>query len=144
MPKAKREMGKRITQSPQPLKKRRKQDGRPKGTFKRFRFEETRLGFFLKYEVPVVYEALMQMTPKEATEEPPILLIKMICRKSSDSSLKKAKFLRYLSEYEKVGLCCKRPKKLTSERERYYEVIRQGKLKEFIRENRLRIEGMRQ
>jgi len=144
MPKAKKRMGKRITQAPKPVHRRRKEDGRPKGTLKRFPFEETRLGFFLKYEVPAVYEALMQLTPAEAADEPPLLLIQMICRKTDDPSLSKAKFFRYLKEYAAVGLCCKRPKKLTPERQRYYESIRRKKLAEFIRLNRDLIEGMRQ
>jgi hypothetical protein len=101
------------------------------------------LGFFLKYEVPAVYEALMQLTPPETKDEPPVLLIKMICRKSYDPSLGKAKFLRYLTEYGNIGVCCKRSKKLTPEREAYYERIRQRKLAAFIRFHTAEIEEMR-
>ncbi len=60
MPKAQKRFGRRLTKAPLPQKNRRKQDGRPKGTLKRYRFDETRLGFMLRYEVPVVYDVLMR------------------------------------------------------------------------------------
>jgi hypothetical protein len=123
--------------------KRRKEDGRPKGTLKRFRFEETKLGFFLKYEVPVVYDLIMELTPLENDGEPPLLLVKMICQGSSDPSLKKAKYLRYLEEYASLGLCCKRARQLTAKREAYYKGIRKKKMAKFILQNRERIEGIR-
>jgi hypothetical protein len=101
------------------------------------------LGFFLKYEVPAVYEAVMQMTPPAVFPEPPLMLIKTVCKASSDPSLKKSKFFRYLDEYEAWGLYCKRPKRLTPEREAYYEGIRKRKLEAYIRQNRERMEEMR-
>jgi hypothetical protein len=48
-----------------------------------------------------------------------------------------------LTEYAAWGLYCKRPKRLTLERERYYEGIRKKKMEEYIRWNGERIEGMR-
>jgi hypothetical protein len=117
--------------------------GRPQGTYKRYLFEETRLGFFLKYEVPVVYDVIMKMTPPAAFLEPSPLLVKTVCKSSRDPSLKKSKFRRYLKEYAGCGLYCKRPKRLTPERERYYERIRKRKIEEYIGENRERIEKMR-
>ena len=38
-----------------------REDGRPKGTLKRFPFDETRLGFMLRYEMPVVYYLLRRL-----------------------------------------------------------------------------------
>jgi hypothetical protein len=143
MPKAKLIRGVRITQSPLPAKNRKKGNGRPPGTYKRFKFEETRLGFFLKYEVPVVYDIIMKMTPAAVFPEPPLLLVKTVCKGSKDPSLKKAKFRRYLKEYAAWGLFCKRAKRLTPEREQYYEGIRKRKLGKYLKENRDRIEGMR-
>jgi hypothetical protein len=125
------------------VKKRRKEDGRPRETYKRFKFEETKLGFFLKYEVPVVYDIIMNLTPPEAFKEPPLLLVKTVCKGSSDSSLKKAKFFRYLEEYAFVGLYCKRARKMTAKREAYYKGIQRKKTAKFIRQNRERIEGLR-
>lgn len=82
------------------------------------------------------------MTPVSAFPEPSYLLIKTICKGSSDPSLKKAKFFRYLEEYAELGLYCKRPKVLTTKRKVYYVKIRKKKLEKFIRENRDRIEGL--
>lgn len=97
----------------------------------------------LKYEVPVVYDIIMDMTPVSTFPEPPYLLIKTICKGSSDPSLKKGKFFRYLEEYAELGLYCKRPKVLTVKRKVYYESMRKKKLERFIERNWTRIEGMR-
>ncbi len=142
MPKAKLYRGRRVTVASPSRAKRRKEDGRPKGTQKRFLFEETRLGFFLKYEVPVVFDIIMNLTPPGVIKEPPYLLVWTVCRNSKDVSFGKRKFWRYLEEYKRVGLCCRRPKRLTPERKRYYEGIRRRKLERFVRENRERIGRM--
>lgn len=97
----------------------------------------------LRYEVPVVYDIIMNMTLPSVFPEPSYLLIKTICKGSSDPSLRKSKFYRYLEEYAELGLYCKRPKTLTPERKVYYEAIRKKKMDRFIEENRERIEGMR-
>jgi hypothetical protein len=132
-----------MTQAPLPVKNRKKENGRPQGTYRRYRFEETRLGFFLRYEVPVVYDAILKLTPPAVFPEPALLLIKTVCKASHDPSLRKAKFQRYLEEYAVWGLYCKRPKRLTPEKERYYEGIRKRKMEEYIRRNGERIEGIR-
>ena len=89
----------------------------------------------LKYEVPVVYDIIMDMTPVSVFPEPSYLLIVTICKGSSDPSLKKGKFFRYLEEYAELGLYCKRPKVLTSKRKVYYDEIRKKKLEKFIEQN---------
>ena len=127
----------------QTTRKRQKKDGRPKGTVKRFLFEETRLGFMIKQEAPVVFNILMNLTPKTAFQEPSIELIKLVCRASRDPSFRKAKFRRYLSEYETTGLYCKRGKKLTLNRKVYYEALRKRKMKVFIRQNKRKIARMK-
>ena len=144
MPKAKRYRKARLTQAPPPNPNRKKEDGRPKGTYKKFRFEETKLGFFLKYEVPVVYEIVMKLTPPAVFLEPPLYLIDIVCNASKDPSLKKAKFFRYLTEYEEKGLFCNRRKYLTLDRKAYYESIRKKKMGKFICQNKKRIERMKQ
>lgn len=143
MPKAKLYRNERLTKAPNLKRKRKKEDGRPQGTFKKYRFEETRLGFMLKYETPVVFDIIMNMTPPAVIKEPPLLLIRMICRASKDPSFKKKKFFKYLEEYARLGLCCKRPRKLTSKREAYYKSIREKKMKSFIKQNRDKIELLR-
>lgn len=144
MPKAKRYRNKRITKAPPSTrKKQRKEDGRPRGTFKRYLFEETRLGFLLKYEAPVVYHIIMLMTRNAVFKEPSPLLIRQVCHCSADPTLRKKKFFKYLDEYERLGLYCKRPKRLTPEREMYYREIREKKLMKYISDNWEMIESMR-
>lgn len=86
--------GARTTQLPQMSRfPRRKEDGRPTGTYKKYRFEETRLGFLLKYEAPVVYGIIMNLTPRAVYPEPKADLIEQVCRASGDPSLRKPKFI---------------------------------------------------
>lgn len=136
MPKAKKVKNVRITKaSPNRRGKRRKEDGRPRGTFKRYKFEETKLGFMLKHETPVVYGILMNALIRTSCSEPPVELIEVVCRASKDISFKKPKFWRYLEEYARYGLYCHRPKRMTPERETYYKRIRNIKLETFIQKN---------
>jgi len=97
----------------------------------------------LKHEVPIVYDIIISMVPHSLHSEPPYLLIKAICEASSDPSLKKPKFFRYLEEYLKTGLYCKRGKRINPEREAYYKSIRKVKLRKYLREHRDEIERMR-
>lgn len=127
----------------QGVRKRLKEEGRPRGTLKRFQFEETRLGFMLKYEAPVAYKIIMNLTPKGAFQEPAVSIIRIVCKASRDSSFKKAKFRRYLAEYETTGLYCRRGKRLTDRRKVYYENIRKKKLERYIRQNRRRFQQMK-
>lgn len=144
MPRAKVCRNVRITHPGVPnLHKRQKKDGRPKGTLKRFQFEETRLGFMIKHEAPVVFNVIINLTPGGVFPAPSCELIKLVCKASRDPSFKKAKFRRYLSEYETTGLYCKRGKKLTPSRKSYYETIRKRKLEQYIRKNRKKIKYMK-
>ncbi len=127
----------------QGVRKRLKEEGRPKGTLKRFQFDETRLGFMLKYEAPVAYKIIMNLTPKGAFQEPAVSIIRIVCKASRDSSFKKAKFRRYLAEYETTGLYCRRGKRLTPERKKYYEAIRKRKLDRYIKRNRNKLLKMK-
>lgn len=143
MPKAKTYKNVRITHPGVPnLYKRQKKDGRPKGTLKRFPFEETRLGFMIKHEAPVVFHIIMNLTPHSTFPEPSCELIRLVCKASRDSSFKKAKFRRYLSEYETTGLYCKRGKKTTSNRKLYYAAIRKRKMEQYIRKNKKRLKAI--
>lgn len=144
MPKARKIRNVRITRaSPNKRKKRRKEDGRPRGTYKKYKFEETKLGFMLKHETPVVYGILMNTLIRTSCSEPSVELIEIVCRASRDSSFKKPKFRRYLEEYARHGLYCHRPKCMTPEREIYYTRIRQVKKDKFIYRNRKQIERAR-
>lgn len=144
MAKPKKFKGARITLPPCPSPTpRRKEEGRPKGTCKKYKFEETRLGFMLKWEVPAVYEIIMSMTPKTTFPEPSMRTIRVVCSASNDPALKKPKFLRYLEEYEEKGICCNRPKKLTAKRTQFYTAIREKKLNQYIQRNECNIQKMR-
>ena len=141
MAKPKKYRGARTTQPPQPsLSPRRKEDGRPTGTYKKYRFEETRLGFLLKYEAPAVISIILNLTPRAVFPEPKVELIEQVCRASGDPSLRKPKFFRYLEEYRDMGIYCRRPKRLTPERALYYERLRKKKLECFIKENQATIQ----
>ena len=97
MPKAKKVKNVRKTKAPFFQRgKRRKEDGRPRGTFKKYKFEETKLGFMLKHETPVVYTILMNTLARTSCQEPPVELIEVVCRASQDISFEKPKFRRYL------------------------------------------------
>lgn len=98
----------------------------------------------LKHEVPVVYDIIINLTPKAPFVEPPILLVKKICGCSPDPSLRKPKFKRYLDDYAKNGLYCKRAQKITPSKKRYYEGIRKKKMERFIKENRTEIDKIKQ
>lgn len=93
----------------------------------------------LRYEVPVVYKVLMQLLPFSRWPEPPIAVVEAVCKASPDPSLKKPKFYRYLEEYRRTGLYCKRPKRLTPQRRVYYQRIRDRKLARYIDRNSNRI-----
>lgn len=137
---------KNVRQTKQPKKqrlKRKKQDGRPKGTFKKFKFEETKLGFLLKYETPLEYDLIINSIPTHPFPEPPIEVIEIVTKASKDPTFKKEKFFRYLEEYKIYGLCCRRAKKPTPERMVYYESIRDKKMELFIKRNKQRINNMK-
>lgn len=93
----------------------------------------------LRYEVPVVYDVLMRLLPFSYWPEPPYEVIKAVCAASPDPSLRKSKFLRYLEEYRRTGLYCRRPKRLTPERRVYYQRLRERKLARYIEKHRSRI-----
>ena len=143
MPKAKKIKNVRITKAVPSRGKRRKEEGRPRGTMKKYKFEETKLGFMLQHEVPVVYSILMNNLPRTPYPEPSVELVEIICKSSRDPSLKKPKFKRYLKEYSITGLYCHRPKRMTHDRELYYTHIRKNKLNTYIKKNQLRLEAMK-
>lgn len=138
MPKARKYQNLRLSKPILSRKKRRKEDGRPRGTFKRFPFEQTRLGFMLRYEMPVVYYLLKRLSPPAPLFEPQWWLVDAVCRASKDPSYDKPKFKRYLAEYASKGVYCKRGKRLTPGRLVYYESVRRKKLEAFIQRNRRR------
>ena len=135
------------TEKNQPQKKpsfrgtnpRKREDGRPQGTFKRFPFDQTRIGFMLRYEMPVVYYLLRRLYDRQQPFEPDWHVIELVAEASKDPSFRKAKFSRYLDEYCRNGVYCRRGKRLTPGRKTYYEGIRRRKTEEYIRQNRRKL-----
>ena len=97
----------------------------------------------LKYEVPIIYDLIMKMSPKGQFPEPRILIIESICKASNDISLRKPKFFRYLEEYKRKGIYCGRAQIITPKRAKYYELIRERKRDKFVEENHSLIENER-
>lgn len=106
--------------------------GRPRGSLKRFPFVETRLGFMLRYEVPAVYDLIVRLSPPSRRQCPYPTLVEAVCAASTDPALRKPKFRRYMDEYIRDGVYCRRGKRLTPERARYYERLRERRLEEYI------------
>lgn len=98
----------------------------------------------LRYEMPVVYYLLRKLSPPAPLFEPTWQLVDSVCSSSTDPSYLKPKFKRYLEEYARNGVYCKRGKRLTPERLVYYESIRRKKLELFIRANRKRFKTLTQ
>lgn len=144
MAQAKKHRGARITRkAEQNPAKRPGKSGRPKGTYKRYLFEETKLGFFLKYEVPEVFQLIMQSLPAGRHRAPPLPLIRIVCAASKDPSLRKPKFRRYMELYERDGLYCRRATVMTPAKKPFYDEMRRRKLEKFIRRNRKIISAIR-
>lgn len=123
---------------------RKKEDGRPKGTLKKYKFDETKLGFMLKHETPLIYGLIMQSVPETTPfPQPSIELIETITKSSRDPSFHKAKYKRYLEEYREHGIFVGRAKKLTPKLALYYSSIRKKKLEEFKKCNRLLINKLK-
>ena len=73
---------------------------------------------------------------KQLVFEPDWRVIESVARASKDASYRKPKFRRYLEEYSRDGLFCRRGKVLTPRRKAYYEGIRRRKIECFIQQNR--------
>lgn len=114
--------------------------GRPQGTRARRKFEETRLGFMLKYETPLEYSLIMGAAQsKNPFPAPEIELIEAVCNASDDISFSKSKFKKYLEEYRKNGIHCDRPKLITKRLEHYYSEVRRNKLKAYMSGRRVEL-----
>ena len=75
----------------------------------------------LRYEMPVVYHLLRRLCATQQPFEPDWQVIRSVAEASKDPSCGKAKFRRYLDEYRRDGVYCRRGKRLTPERKAYYE-----------------------
>ena len=101
------------------------------------------MGFFLKYEVPEVFQLIMQSLPPGKYRAPPLPLIRIVCAASKDPSLRKPKFRRYMELYERDGLYCRRATVMTPAKKPFYDEMRRRKLEQFIGRNRKLISAIR-
>lgn len=97
----------------------------------------------LRYETPTVFDLIVELSPPSRKRAPSHKLIATVCSASNDPAFDKPKFRVYLDEYIRDGLRCRRGKKLTPERERYYERIRKRKLDNYIAIHSETIEALR-
>lgn len=130
-----------VRQTRKPIQKTH-QPGRPKGTRKKRKFDETRLGFMLKYETPLEYSLILAGTKKAIFIQPDWHLIESICGASGDISFSKAKFKTYLDEYKEYGIYCNRPKKITPERLTYYNKLKLNKVKSFTKGQKVNLKAI--
>lgn len=95
----------------------------------------------LRYEMPVVYYLIRQLCTTPQGLEPDWRVIDSVARASKDASYHKPKFRRYLEEYKRDGLYCRRGKKLTSKRKVYYKRICRKKVDRYIHRNRMLLQA---
>ena len=107
--------------------KRKRKPGRPKGHSVR-PFEQTRIGFMLKHEVPIEYKLIMEVTELLKLRAPSFELIEAIGYASDDSFFKKTKYWRCLKDYKKYGLRPPIPILTNASKELYYIRLRLNKL----------------
>jgi hypothetical protein len=98
----------------------------------------------LKYETPAVFDLIVELSPAYRKKAPHPKLIAAVCSASDDPAFDKPKFRTYLEEYSRDGLYCKRGKKLTPERELYYDGLRRRKFEKYVERHREEIEIIRE
>lgn len=115
-------------------KKKRKKPRRKVGRKRiRRRFEETRVGYFLRLEAPLEYNLIMDVSG--SVSAPSADLIEAIGYASLNFLFKKPKFRRALIEYRKNGLYAERPKECSVEKELYYMKVRKNNVQKVMRKN---------
>nr|DAP24436.1 MAG TPA: hypothetical protein [Caudoviricetes sp.] len=90
------------------------------------KFEETRVGHFLKYEAPVEYLLIMNAMKFMRNQSPPAELIESVSYGSCNPLFKKCKFRNALIEYRKHGLHSGNPMLTSTNTEIYYSKIRKN------------------
>ena len=95
-------------------------------------FEETRVGYYLKYEAPLEYGLIMEVAGARAN--PSADLIESIGYASLNILFKKPKFRRALIEYRKTGLYSGKPVKCPESSLSHFRKTRETNIKRAIRE----------
>lgn len=130
--KPKKIKGQRITIAV-PKSQRQGKTGRPVGSKQRRRFEETKLGFVIKYEAPTEYDIIMSSCKKGAFPEPDVEVIEIVANASIDPLFKKPRFWRYFDLYKKEGCFAPRAMKLTPFLKQKYERVVENKIKNYVK-----------
>lgn len=99
----KNEHNENVSEQQKETKTPQKKPGRPKGHSLK-NFDQTRIGFLMKHEVPIEYKLLMEVSDFLKIHAPSPELIEAISYASDDIFFKKAKFWRCLMDYKKYGL----------------------------------------
>ena len=115
--------------------KRKREEGRPKGTVLRRKFTETPIGRFLRYECPVEFSVIKMLGNFDEFKPPPAKLIELVCGNSNNVFLNKQRLERYLKEYREVGVFCGRVSAVRSDRDKFYGQMRMQRLTKYIIEN---------
>lgn len=109
------------------VKKRKRKPGRPKG-HRLKPFDQTRIGFLLKHEVPIEYQLLMEVTENLKLRAPSSELIEAVGYASNDPFFRKTKYWRCLMDYKKYGLRPPVAVKTNVSKELYYIRLRIAKM----------------
>lgn len=117
--------------------------GRPLGTKKRRKFEETRVGYILKYEATKEYELILQSMPDKSIEPPIYELIKAVTNASPDPIFKTKRFYSALDDYRINGIYTRPKKPPTPDQLLKYEARRKHILHDFIWNNRFLISALK-
>lgn len=83
------------------------------------------------------------MTPKSLFPEPSVRVIELVCNASPDPSFSKPKFERYLELYKRDGIYCGRAKRMTAQREQYYQGVSKRKIAKYAKANCREVEKER-
>ena len=133
--KPKKIKGQRITVAV-PKSQRQGKTGRPVGSRQRRKFEETKLGFVIKYEAPIEYDIIMSSCTTGAFPEPDVGVIEIVANASIDPLFKKPRFWRYFEVYKRDGCFAPRAMKLTPFLKQKYDRVVENKIKSYVKAKR--------
>lgn len=102
------------------------------------RFEETRLGFYIKYNAPVEYELIISITPNKKNPEPKTNVIEAIAAASNNPVLQSQKFFTYLDDYKKDKLYSDKVMKITEYGEELFKKRMQNQAMECFKKMKKR------
>lgn len=118
--------------------------GRPLGTRKRRRFEQTRVGYILKWESTSEYETVMQAAPNKPSDPPAYELILAITKASADPIFKTKRFISALEDYRVNGLYTRPKPSPTKSQLAIYNARKKKMVDDMVWNNRFMINALMQ